>query len=446
MGVSKKYIYIYSLIAVFIWIGGSGSALGQEPLSFYDAISKALENNYDIRIAQKELDVAQNNNNPGAAGMWPSITLSANQRNQFIDQNNPKSQQTFSNEIAPGLNLNWLIFGGFSVQITREKLSQLENLSDGMHSLVVENTLQAVVLAYQKALLEKEQLELTRQLMQLSADLWEYTGNQKKYGNATTFDVQQAHTSYLEDSSNNILQGVNYRNALRNLNLIMGEEPTKSYVLSGTFEPILEDLKLASIIEQAQSNNQTLRNQFINQSILESNVQLGKSRMYPTFSLSTGVNYTYGSAKIDDLTRSTSDPLMVYGNFSLNFNLFDGGNVRRSIQNAQIDLEKNQLQTEQMHNRIKMQLSASYDLYNVRKQLYAVAVENEQLRQINLDLADRSFKRGTINSINFRQVQLNYLNASLAKLQSIYNLMDAYTEVMRLSGGILQQFDMSEDQ
>jgi outer membrane protein TolC len=61
-------------------------------------------------------------------------------------------------------------------------------------------------------------------------------------------------------------------------------------------------------------------------------------------------------------------------------------------------------------------------------------------------LADRSFKRGTINSINFRQVQLNYLNASLAKLQSIYNLMDAYTEVMRLSGGILQQFDMSEDQ
>ncbi len=440
MVISKKYLYFYNLIAVFIWIGGSGPALGQEPLSFYDAIAKTLESNYQIQMAAKDVEISENNNTAGAAGMWPSITLSASQNNRFVDQTKPQSSTTFSNEVSPSVNLNWVLFGGFSAQITRDRLGELQNLSEGMMSLVVENTLQAVVLSYQKALLEKERLNVTREVMQLSQKRYAYAQTRRETGNASTFDLQQARTAYLEDSSNYILQGINFRNAMRNLNLVMGESHTAQYTLTDSFKPIDHTFKLDQLYDKLKQSNQSLENQYINKELMQYDLKLSKSRLYPTFSLNAGSNYTYGSTKVDDNPRSNSDPLVAYGNFTLSFNLFNGGQVRRNIQNAKISLQKKQLETEEIEKQIKMQLVSVFDLYNVRLQLYDVAVENAKLTKMSYDIAEDKYKRGTINSINLREVQLSYLNASLSKLQAIYNLMDSYTEIMRLTGGIMQEF------
>jgi len=441
MVISKKYIYFCTLIAVFIWIGGSGPALGQEPLSFFNAISKTLENNYQIRIAQKDLEIAANNNTAGAAGMWPSITLSAAQNNRWTDQTKPQSSTTLYNDISPSVNLNWILFGGFSVKINRSRLAELENLSEGMMSVVVENTLQAIILAYQKTLLEKERLQITREVMNLSLDQLRYAKTQRNTGNGTTFDLQQAKTAYLEDSSNYILQGINFRNAKRNLNLIMGESHTKQYTLTDSFQPIDQSFNLEELYNRLEASNQTLTNQYINQKLIKYDLQQSKSNLYPTFSLNAGSSYTYGSRKVDDLPNTNSDPLVVYGNFTLNFNLFNGGQVKRSIQNAKISLEQSKLETQEMENELKMQLVMLYDLYNVRKQLYNVALENEKVTRLNYDLAKDRYRLGTINSINFREVQLSFLNASLSKLQTIYDLMDSYTEIMRMTGSILTEFD-----
>ncbi len=445
MVISKKNIYFYNLIAVFIWIGGSGSALGQEPLSFYDAISKALKSNYQIQMAAKDVEISSNNNTPGAAGMWPSITLSASQNNQFVDQSKPQSSTTFSNEVSPAVNLNWVLFGGFSVQITRDRLAELQNLSEGMMSLVVENTLQAVILGYQKALLERERLNVTREVMQLSQKRLRYTQSRRGTGNATTFQLQQARAAYLEDSTNYILQGINHRNAMRNLNLIMGEPHTAQYTLTDSFKPIDQTFKLDQLYDQLKQNNQTLENQYINQELMQYDLKLSKSRLYPTFSLNAGSSYTYGSTKIDDNPRSNSDPLVAYGNFTLSFNLFNGGQVRRNIQNAKISLQKKQLETQEIEKQIKMQLASLFDLYNVRLQLYDVTLENANLTKLNYQIAEEKYKLGTINSINLREVQLSYLNASLSRLQAIYNLMDSYTEIMRLTGGIIQEFSPEQN-
>lgn len=442
---SKKCIYLYSLIAVFIWIGGSGPALGQEPLSFYGAINKALENNYQIQIASKSLQIVENNNNPGTAGMWPSIILSANQNNSFTTQTKPTDNETIINSIVPSVNLNWLLFGGFSVKINRQRLSELVNLSEGMMAVVVENTLQAVILAYQKALLEKERLAVTNELMRLSFDQYSYERTRKSTGSGTTFDLQQARTAYLEDSSSYILQGINYRNALRNLNLIMGEEHSNQYTLTDSFKPIDNNFKLEELFANLENNSQTLKNQYINQQLIHYDLAQSKSQLYPSFSLNAGSSYTISSSKINSNPRSTSDPLFLYGNFTLSFNLFNGGNVKRAIQNARIEIEKSELETSELKKQLNMQLVSTFDLYYVRKQLYEVAVENVTLTKMNLKLAQDRYRLGTINSINLREVQMAYLSASLSRLQTIYDLLDTYTEIMRATGGIVQEFSSNSE-
>jgi len=49
------------------------------------------------------------------------------------------------------------------------------------------------------------------------------------------------------------------------------------------------------------------------------------------------------------------------------------------------------------------------------------------------------FKSGAINSFNFRDIQLRYINASIRRLEAIFDLIDTETELLRLTGGIVSE-------
>ena len=101
--IAFRKIHYYIFVAL-LW-GAIQPGNAQEQLSFSGAIQKALENNYQIRMAEKDTAISANNNTRGAAGMWPSITLSASQNNRWTDQSKPQPSTTFSNEISPSVNL-----------------------------------------------------------------------------------------------------------------------------------------------------------------------------------------------------------------------------------------------------------------------------------------------------------------------------------------------------
>jgi outer membrane protein TolC len=63
---------------------------------------------------------------------------------------------------------------------------------------------------------------------------------------------------------------------------------------------------------------------------------------------------------------------------------------------------------------------------------------------LNLELADERFQTGTINSFDFRQIQVNYLNTALNNLQARFDLLDSETELLRLTGGILNEYENVE--
>jgi outer membrane protein TolC len=93
-----------------------------------------------------------------------------------------------------------------------------------------------------------------------------------------------------------------------------------------------------------------------------------------------------------------------------------------------------------MTNRQRRNLRDTFELYEVRKQLFDVAVENEEAARLNMQIAEERFKAGAINSFNYRDIQLAYLNTALSKLQAVYNLIDAQTELMRLTGNIVSEY------
>ena len=89
---------------------------------------------------------------------------------------------------------------------------------------------------------------------------------------------------------------------------------------------------------------------------------------------------------------------------------------------------------------LNIQLEKLFDLYNVRKDLYNVAQENLEAANLNMQISRDKFRAGTINSFNYRDVQLIYLNASFNRLNTIYNLIDANTALMKITGGIISEY------
>ncbi len=449
--------HIFSILALL----GVLLSIAQEPLSLSDAISLGLERNFDIRIEQKNVLVAETNNNWGEAGRYPTITLNLNQNNSIND--NVKTASPFqlqditvSNSVNPGANINWTIFDGFKVNMTKRRLEQLQAESEGNASIVIANNLQGIVLGYYLATLEQERLREFKKQLILSRDKYAYVKAGYDIGTSVTSDLLLEEGNFLTDSVNFINQQLAFRNAVRNLNVLIGEtEVDKSYVFTDDLNVVFPDYQYEDLEAKLFNNNVDLQKQYISQSLLGTGIQLAKAERYPTLSLSSGLSQNRSRVDLSnaqfpgqDGTSSPgpADPLTArtdsyFANFTLSFTLFNGGKINRAIKNVIVQEDIGNIRIEKMENSLQRDLMEAYDRYQVRKQLYGINVKREDAAKTNLEITSEKFKNGSINSFDYRIVQNNYLSASILKLQSLFNLLDSKIELMRLTGGLIAEYN-----
>ncbi len=426
------------LLPMFLFAFATTNA--QTSLSLNEAIATALENNYDITLTKNDLKVTELNNSWGNAGRYPYVGVSAEANfSNNLNENDDFQQSRYSG----GLTVNWTLFDGFSVNISKQRFAELENLSKQNTAIMVEGTIQAVVLAYYAVLLEKEQLEVLKDVMLLSEDRFKRIEQRREFGSAVTFEVLQAKNAYLDDKTNYLSQQVGYKNALRDLAFLMADNTNKTFQLDDKFEAIPVEYNLTDLHDQMIANNKSLKNQYINQNLLENAVMAAKSSYYPNLSFSGGVTHTRTGVDLKSTNSgySWNDVDNMYGNFTLSYNLFSGGNRKRALQIAKIQQESGDVELDQMQHELFNRMDNLYEFYLVRKELLDVADENMEAAKLNLQIAQEKFDNGAINSFNFRDVQLIYLNASLRKLQAIYNFIDTHTSLLRLTGSIIQQYE-----
>lgn len=410
----------------------------QQPLSLTHAISKALENNYGIIIAKGNQQIAGIQNNWGTAGRYPYISFSASDNNAY---NILEGNNNVTNRFSGSATLNWTIFDGFSVRISKTKLEELENLSKNNTALLVEGTIQSVILAYYDILLQKERMATVEVVMNLSNDRYEQAKQRKEYGSAVTYDVLQAQNAYLEDRANYLLQEVAYKNAKRNLSYLMAEKEYTDYELTELFEPALKDYTISGLQAQMMENNKSLQSQYLNLRLLENEIAAAKSAYSPSINFSGGVNGTTTRTDPERANASWSKNASLFGNFTLSWNLFSGGNRKRAVRIAEIDRELGDVEMDEMKHDLTNQLANLFEFYEVRKELLILAKENLEAARLNLQISREKFESGAINSFNFRDVQQTYLNAAQGELQAIYYFIDAQTSLLRMAGVIVQEYE-----
>ncbi|MEC7005521.1 MAG: TolC family protein, partial [Bacteroidota bacterium] len=341
-------------LLIIIAFLSSFSALGQDSLSLKKAIEIGLQKNFDIQLTQKNVAINQIMNSWGEAGSLPQININIGQNNSISDQrNNPISFARYlfqSNDVSGNLALNWTIFNGFGIQANKNKLEQLQIQSENTATLAIENTIHGIILSYYQAKMQKEQLNLIFNLIQLSKEKYDQQVLKSNLGVGVKFELLQYENNLLADSSSFYLQELAFRNSIRNLNLLMGADIEKEWILSSEIKPELNDKDFNTLKNEMLANNTNIKNQFLNISLNQQDISIAKSSFYPNINLNAGTNTSTGKLRTNDanapIQAAANRNLNYYANFTLNFRLFDGGKVRRAIKALEIQNEMNQTQLE----------------------------------------------------------------------------------------------------
>ncbi len=427
-------------------------------MSLQDAIQRGLERNYDIRIERRNVDESINNNNWGEAGRYPSLDLNVNQNNNITDNVKvafPTSTrgEIVTNSVNPTVTLNWNIFDGFRANISKHRLENLQNESEGNAEIVIANTVQSIILGYYLAVLEKERLNEFEKQLGLSRDKYDYLKVKADLGGAVTSDLLLEEGNYLTDSTNLINQQLSYRNALRNLNVLLADNPGVEYDLTDPLETEIDDFDFEELYAKLESGNLDLKKQYLTQAVLTHDVGLRKADRYPTLGLNasfndnrqrldlSGATFFTGDGFASGPNESFSSTTRTYAvGFTLSFNLFNGGKINRAIQNAVIREDVGNIRIEKMKNSLHKDLVDAYDQFTIRRQILGINSRKSESASQNLDISEDKFRNGTINSFDYRTVQNNQLVAAIQKLQSTYDLIDSKVELMRLTGGLLETY------
>jgi outer membrane protein len=227
-----------------------------------------------------------------------------------------------------------------------------------------------------------------------------------------------------------------------------------------------EDLKNKMV-----SSNTNLQNQFVNQELLRNNTRIQQSNMSPSLILNMGAtssldwlnaqfrpleNGKVVKSTVGYLNDDTSQPVIArsfapeyktisgnsygaYGNLTLRFAIFNGGQIRRSIENAQIQEKVGLLRVDQLKLSLENDLLANYDLYDLRQQLVAISQTKLKAAELNLSLANERYKNGALSAIDLRIVQENFRNAALENYLAIYSNIESRVALIRLTGGLIDK-------
>ena len=429
-------------LITFIFIFFYSINHGQKELSAKQAVFKSLENNYQILISKKQLNISEKNNKWSEAGLFPTVELISTQSNTIQDNTNNPFTFTpgiiLSQSINPSLNLNWNIFSGFRVKMTKKQLEELEEQSSNNVIAVIENTIQDVLKAYYTVQLQKYRKNLFKDIMKISRKRYEYNKSREIYSRSNSLESMQFRNQYLTDSTNYLMQNISYNNSMRNLILLMNDTLENNFILTDDIDIAVKDVNFIDTEQQMFANNQNLKNQYISLELQKIQTNLKRSFLYPTISFQAGVNP--GWSNIRDIKNSNLDlstqTLSYYGNFNLRYTLFNNWKNKRAIQISKIQEEIVELNIENIKKTLSNTLKNLIDIYSVRTQLVAISQENVTYAEKAYKLAEDKYNLGTINSIDLANFQTNYQNTMIQHYENLFNRMDTYLEIYKMSGKI----------
>ncbi len=392
-----------------------------EYLTLETCVEKALESNFSILISGNNLEVSRNN--VTLAPFLPTLSASSRQSansgvQRNINEEGDRVRSTTSgNSVVNGANLNWRLFDGLSMFATREKQEELLRQGEYNFRSVSENLVMKISAQYFNIISLQNKFKLLNEVVSISRERYEQALLKYNIGSGSGLEQMQAKI-YLNSDSSALLQATeNIKNAYIELFKLMNLPLDSKYAIKDTIIPEPQ-LNVDHLISNADDNNTTLLALKAGEEVARLDTKIARASRYPVVDLSAGYNYNFNQNGYFPSRYNESNG--INWGFSLSVPIFSGNEINRRISNAKIQQENARLTYEQARQELMSELQQLYNIYQYHLRMIEFEEESRQAALLNLEAARERYRLGSLSGIEFRDIQLSYLNSADRRLNAIY--------------------------
>ncbi|MCH8558512.1 MAG: TolC family protein [Balneolia bacterium] len=453
--IKTRLAHMMYLCLAFIFIP-AGAALSQqiintddgddivlpETLSLEDAIRIGLEQNFGILIAKNEAEIARRQHTIGNAGFLPVMDLNAamiESEDDITTIAGGSRSETLVRDLDRGasVDLGWTIFDGLRMFTSYSRLGELRRLGEVESQIQVENTITDITNAYFNIVRTEKQLEVFENSVETSRERRRIARDKYELGSGSEYDLLLARTDFNADSAAVVREEVELNDArLQFIRLLNLPANVDLNVISEI--ELVERLDFEEIYRATLSENRGLEAARLQRSVAGLELTESRQQLLPTVEFQAGYGIDRDLQRRPESVDSRTD-YWYYG-LTARFNIFNGFNTSREIQTARIQRKNSELALQEQQKFLETVIAGEYRNYESTRSLIELEMENLSLAERTLEIALERFSLGTTTSLELRESQRNLLDTETRLISAQFEAKLAETELLRLSGRLIQQF------
>lgn len=443
----------------------------QVSLDLNSAISEALENNHNVKIAQYTLETAEKDVSEAYGFAYPRLDFNAQYNRSVIKPKIIFAGGGFGNMFpqplleaiatAAGVDPSTLAGGGGddfqaitagsnnNFRTTLELTQPIFNYSvftgigsSAIYKKVAEeslnseqsNTVKNTKVAYFSTLLSKESVELVRSSLENAQKRLNEITVMYEAGLISEYEQLRASVQVQNLKSELANAETNFINAKNNLKLVIGMESSEDVKLTDDFQKHLSKGDVPDFDEtlaQLLASNPQLKSLEYQVEVQDAFIDLNRADYMPRIDLFA--NYVM-QGQSDDFEFFTADQSDIGVRFSIN--LFQGFQTNTKVAKAQINKEmaitQKMLVTESLKN------NAENVLLRMKTAKMQIESSDSNVKQAQraYDISKIRFNEGVGSQLEMNDADLALRQATINYLNACYNYLSARSEYENLIGNI----------
>ncbi len=425
-----------------LFIGICNSLIAQEFMSQEDAVKTGLEKNYAVLIVKNQQAITKAQNNLGAAGMSPSVTLNGN-----LNLASLNSHQEFNtgvvqdragaktNNSGASINAAWNVFDGMRMFAIKKRLDLNEQLSSIQLRQQMESTVAAIIVAYNNIVRISALIKAGKQNLSIYEERKKIAQLKLELGSDSKVDYLLSLTDENKAKSALLQLEIDLLTAKTNLNNLLTKTVDTDFKTSDSitvnFNLQLEDLKKSAI----QSNASLLISKQ-NELILSQSVKEARAANLPLIQLNGAYVYNRNQSQAGIVFLNRQNGLNA--GLTASWLVFNGNRNSRLVQERNILALNQNYVSQQTQLLIDGTVFINYRSFLLNKQIVDMEFQNLRDSKELLTISLERYRVGKANLLETIETQKNLEDTQVRYINALYAMKVAETELLRTNGSLVK--------
>jgi outer membrane protein TolC len=331
--------------------------------------------------------------------------------------------------VNAGVSAGIVLFNGFKISATKERLSLLESYNEIQLNLQIQKIIADVMITYYDIIRQQFYLKIIQNTLDVSIQKLDIVNVKNNVGMADAVDMLQAQADVNSAEQLLILQKMVIEQNKSDLLRILTTKNQMQFSVADTII-IDQSLQLDSILNYLKRNPEYLSAE---QRILidEQIVKEVSSQKYPSIRLNAGYDFYHSNINKGDLMVNQN-----YGpsaGINLQIPIFNGTIYKTQTDVARIRVDNSKLEKDNLMNTLTTQAIKTYRSYNTTLQQINAQRENFDITKRLLDVVLMKFNLGQATILDVKAAQTSFEVAAYLLVNLLFSAKVSEIELKQLT-------------